>query len=89
MPCWLPRGQQVLPEASLRKRVTHSPLPSTNKAAHSGFETQRKHYQKSKTGVSVAPQKRTGVLKNFFFKKRLPGSGITRMQVAVQQEYFW
>ena len=33
------------------------PLPSVNKAAHSGFETQRRHHRKSKTGVSVAPQK--------------------------------
>ena len=32
-------------------------LPSVNKAAHSGFEIQRRHHQKSKTGVSVAPQK--------------------------------
>ena len=38
---------------------------SMNKAAHSGFEIQRRHYQKSKT---VAPQKRTYVLQ-FFFKK--------------------
>ena len=30
-------------------------LPSANKAAHPGFETQRGHHQKSKTGVSVAP----------------------------------
>ena len=27
-----------------------------NKAVHSGFETQRRLHQKSKTGVSVAPQ---------------------------------
>ena len=37
--------------------VTRVPLPSVNKAAHSGFETQRRCHQKSKTGVSVAPQK--------------------------------
>ena len=30
---------------------------SVNKVAHSGFETQRRHRQKSKTGVSVAPEK--------------------------------
>ena len=30
---------------------------STNKAAHSGTETQWRCHQKSKTGVSVAPQK--------------------------------
>ena len=33
------------------------PPPSVNKDAHSGFETQRRHHQKSKTGLSVAPQK--------------------------------
>ena len=32
-------------------------LPSVNKAAHSGFETKRRYHQKSKTGLSVAPQK--------------------------------
>ena len=36
---------------------------------HSGFETQRRHHQKSKTGVSVAPQM-TCVQQNFFKKKK-------------------
>ena len=31
------------------------PMLSANKAAHFGFETPRRCYQKSKTGVSVAP----------------------------------
>ena len=35
----------------------------------SGFETQRKRHQKSKTGVSVAPQKRTFVPKKINLKK--------------------
>ena len=30
----------VSPEVNLMERVTHTPPPSTNKAAHSGFETQ-------------------------------------------------
>ena len=34
------------------------PPSSVNKAAHSDFETQRRHHQKSKTGVSVGPQKK-------------------------------
>ena len=46
----------VTPEVNLRECVIHTPLPSANKAAHPGFETQRRHHQKSKTGVSVAPQ---------------------------------
>ena len=33
------------------------PYISVNKAAYSGFETQRRRHQKSKTEVSVAPQK--------------------------------
>ena len=33
------------------------PPPSTNKVAHSGFETQRRRHQKSKTRVSMAPEK--------------------------------
>ena len=57
----------VTPEVSLRECVTHIPPLSMNKVAHSGFETQRSHHQKSKTGVSVAPQK--GLMSsNFFFK---------------------
>ena len=49
------RSAGVTPEVNLRQCVTHRPPPSVNKAAHSGFETQRRHYQKSKTGVSVVP----------------------------------
>ena len=33
------------------------PPPSANKAAHSGFETQRRHHQKFKTGVSDTQMK--------------------------------
>ena len=32
-------------------------LHNANKAAHSGFETQRRHHQKSKTGVPVTTKK--------------------------------
>ena len=45
----------VAPEVNIREYVI--PPPSMNKAAHSGFETQRRRHQKSKTGVSMAPQK--------------------------------
>ena len=55
------RSAGVTPEMNLRECVTHTPLPSANKAAHSGFETQRCH-KKSKTGVSVAPQKGVSTL---------------------------
>ena len=56
----------VTPEVNFREWVTYMPLPSTNKAAYSGFETQRCN-QKSKTRVSVAQQK--GLMcSNFFLK---------------------
>ena len=41
----------VAPQVNLRECVTCMPLPSVNKAAHSGFGTQRRCNQKSKTGV--------------------------------------
>ena len=47
----------VGPKKNLREHVTHTPPPSANMATHSGFETQMRCHQKSKTGVSVAPQK--------------------------------
>ena len=46
----------VASEMNLRKPITHTP-PSTNIVADSGFETQRRHHQNSKTRVSEAPQK--------------------------------
>ena len=45
----------VAPEVNLRECVTGMPPLNTNKAAHSGFETERRHHQNSKTGVSVSP----------------------------------
>ena len=51
------RSVGVAPEVNLKVCVKHMPLPSMNKATHSGFEIQRRHHQKSKTGISVAPQK--------------------------------
>ena len=47
----------VTPEVNFRQSVMCMPLPSSNKAAHYGFETQRKHDQMSKTRVSVAIRK--------------------------------
>ena len=41
----------VAPEVNLRKHLTHMPPLSMNKIVHSGFETQRRHHQKSKTGL--------------------------------------
>ena len=60
----------VTPEVNLRECATHMVVPSVNKAAHSGFETQRRLHHKSKTGVSVAPQKDLSSPK-FFLKQQL------------------
>ena len=61
------RSAGVAPKVNLREHVTYMPPPSVNKAAHSGFETQRRHHQKSKTGVSMASQK--GLMSSKNFKK--------------------
>ena len=49
-------GKGVAPQVNLREcsSISHMSPQSLNKAAHSGFETQRRHHQKSKTGASVA-----------------------------------
>ena len=80
----------VTPEVNLRECISHMPPPNANKATHSGFETQRRCHQKSKTWVSVAPQKGLRSSKNFQNEKKiksyksymkrstLPSSYITR-----------
>ena len=54
--------------AGIREHTLQMPWPSVKEAVHSGFETQRRHHQKSKTGVSVAPQKEIMSSKNFLKK---------------------
>ena len=44
------RSAGVTPEVNLMEPVTHTPPPSVNKIANFGFETQRRHKQKSKKG---------------------------------------
>ena len=44
--------------AGIREHTLQMPWPSVKEAVHSGFETQRRHHQKSKTGVSVAHKKK-------------------------------
>ena len=46
----------VTPVVNLSECITCMPSSSGNKATHSGFETQRRLHQKSKTGVSVSPK---------------------------------
>ena len=45
------RSAGVAPDVNLREHISCAPLPTANKAAHSGFETQRRCHQNSKWGV--------------------------------------
>ena len=56
--CWPPRGQQVLHQRWIREIRCMQAMKHTCKGIHPGFETQGRHHQRSKTGVSVAPQKK-------------------------------
>ena len=56
-------------EVNLREHVTHTPAPNMNKVFCSGFKTQRRCHQKSKTGLSVAPLKGLMSFKYFFEEK--------------------
>ena len=77
------RTAGVIPKVNLRECVRLMPLPSANKAAHSGFETQRRYHQKFKTGVSLAPQK--GPMSSKFFLKRKT-VGLIGFMVHLRQE---
>ena len=74
----------VTPDLNLREHVTQMPLISANKAAHSGFEAQRRRHQKSKTEVSVALQKGLMFSKNFKEKKME-----IKMEVKTQRIFFY
>ena len=63
------------PELNFRQCISHMPPPSVNKAAHSGFKTERKSHQNCKTEVSISdPTKGTYVLQFFFLKKSMNGA---------------
>ena len=57
------RSTGVAPEVNM-KNPLHAGIEAHNWGIHPGFETKGRHYQKSKTGVSVAPQKRMMSSKN-------------------------
>ena len=58
----------VAPEVNLRNSL-HAGNKTHKQGIDPGFETQGRHHQKSKTGVSVAPRKGLMSSKNFFKKK--------------------
>ena len=76
----------VAPEVNLRECVTWISLTSANKAAHSGFEMQMRHHQKSKTKVSVTLQKGLMSSKLFFFKRWSWGSSDAWSNMLV---FYW
>ena len=82
------RLADVAPEVNFRDCVTRMPLPSSNKAAYSGFETQRRRHQKSKTGVSVAPQKGLMSNKNLKQKKKYTNAKVYRIKVTPRESIY-
>ena len=58
----------VAPKMNLRECTSHTPPPNANKAAHSGFEIQRRYHQKSKNAGICGPTK--GYVSNKNLKKR-------------------
>ena len=61
------RLADVAPEVNLRDHVTHMPMPSANKAPHSGFEIREISPEVQNRGIS-GPTKRTYVLQKFLKK---------------------
>ena len=58
------RSAGVTPEVNLKILFTQA-MKHACEGSHPGFETQGRHHQKSKTGISVAPQK--GLMSSNFF----------------------
>ena len=69
LPCWLPRGQQVSYPRWVWGFHCTQVMKHASHRIHSGFVTQSRHHQKSKTGVSVAPQKGVMSSKKIFLTK--------------------
>ena len=63
-------------------------LPSAKTAAHFGFETQRRHHQKSKTGALVSPQKGLMSSKMFFKEVLLPCTQVAELNVFFKTMMF-
>ena len=91
-------GNLLTPEVNLRECISYMSLPSANKAAHSSFETQRRHHQKFETGVSVAPKmdmcptkilkkKEGSLLIVYFIKRRVTFNSLFYL-CMFQMEFF-
>ena len=53
MPCWLPKGECVVPDVNLRNPLR----PGDETCIHSGFDTQDKHHEKLKQGQQFPREK--------------------------------
>ena len=73
----------VAPEVNLRNSL-HTGDKACKSGIHSGFKTQGRHHQNSKTGVSVATQKGLMSSKKFLKKKKLKAS--TSSQSIVKED---
>ena len=57
LPCWLPRGQQVSQQRGIWGFHCTQVTKHVSVDIHPSFKTQSRRHQKSKTGISVDPQK--------------------------------
>ena len=78
LPCWPLHSQQVLNQRWIWGIHCVQTRKQASEEIYPGFETQGRRHQKSKTGVSVAPQKG---LQKFYLKK-------SQQQNCLQQEVF-
>ena len=62
------RSAGVTSDVNFREPISYMPLPSANKAAHSGLKTRGDVTRSKKTGLSVAPKKGPSMSPNFFSK---------------------
>ena len=76
LPCWPLYSQQVLHQRWIWG--SHK-WENMQKGIYPGFETQGRHHQKSKTGVSVAPRKGLMPFKNLIKIKSLQYSFSTKI----------
>ena len=68
----------VTPNVNLSECTSCTPPPSVNKTSYSGFETQQRCHQKSKTGVSLTHKKDLCPPTSKMYMKNLVYYGIPR-----------
>ena len=76
------RSAGVAPEVNLTESVTHTPPPSTNKAAHYGFEIQRRCQQEVQNRSISGPTESTYVLQKICKK-------LIQINILVFYQFCW